>query len=159
MRSSRTSRTLVSLGLLWLAAAGAGRSVAGRAGDVRVESFRLLNEGVSAYNRGLYDEAVEKLRQSSSIALNSFRAHYYYGLALSATRQYTEAVEILTVALDLNPEDFRTMVAVGDAHLKLGDVNEARGYNRWVESGPENPALRGFVGGNCSWFDKLTTNG
>ena len=126
MRSTRTRRTLISLGLLWLATAGTDLSLAGRAGDVRVESFRLLNEGVSAYNRGRYDEAVEKLRRSTSIALNSFRAHYYYGLALSATRQYTEAVEMLTVALDLNPVDFRTLVAVGDAHLRLGDVNESR---------------------------------
>ncbi len=146
MRSSRTSRTLVSLGLLWLAAAGAGRSVAGRAGDVRVESFRLLNEGVSAYNRGLYDEAVEKLRQSTSIALNSFRAHYYFGLALSASRQYQEAVEILTVALDLNPVDIRSLVALGDAHLKLGDANEARaGYVQALKLRPAfPPALDGL---------------
>ncbi len=126
MRSTRIRRTLVLLGLLWLATAGSDRALAGRAGDVRVESFRLLNEGVSAYNRGLYDEAVEKLRQSTAIALNSFRAHYYYGLALSATRRYTEAIEWLTVGLDLNPEDLRTLVALGHAHLKLGDVNESR---------------------------------
>ena len=144
MRSSRTSRTLVSLGLLWLAAAGAGRSVAGRAGDVRVESFRLLNEGVSAYNRGLYAEAVEKLGRSTAIALNSFRAHYYYGLALSATRQYPEAIEMLTVALDLNPVDLRSLVALGDARLKLGDVNEARaGYVQALKLRPAFPPARG----------------
>jgi tetratricopeptide (TPR) repeat protein len=147
MRSTRTRRTLVLLSLLWLASAGTDRSLAGRAGDVRVESFRLLNEGVSAYNQGLYDDAVEKLRQSSSMALNSFRAHFYYGLALSATRQYTESVEILTVALDLNPDDFRTMVAIGDAHLKLGDVNEARaGYVLALKLRPAYPpALDGLA--------------
>lgn len=125
MTWTRTIRICLSLGLLLqLAAVVPGR--AGRAGEVRVESFRLLNEGVSAYNRGLYDEAVDRLRRSTAIALSSFRAHYYLGLSLNATREYREAIEVLTVALDLNPGDLRTLVGLGDAHLKLGDVGEAR---------------------------------
>ena len=75
-----------------LAAGTGGELMAGRAGEVRVESFKLLSEGVSAYNRGLYDEAVTKLRRCSSLALNSFRAYYYLGLALSASREYGEAM-------------------------------------------------------------------
>ena len=51
-----------------------GSILAGNAVVVRVDSFRLLNEGVTAYKRGSYAEAVEKLQQSASMALNSFRA-------------------------------------------------------------------------------------
>ena len=126
MASTGTSRIFLSAGLLLLAATFAERSLAGRANEVRVESFRLLNEGVSAYNRGLYEEAVDRLRRSTAIALSSFRAHYYLGLSLNATREYREAIEILTVALDLNPGDLRTLVGLGDAQLKLGDVGESR---------------------------------
>ena len=121
-----TTRTLLTAALLLSAATVGGRSLAGRAAEVRVESFQLLNEGVSAYNRGLYDEAVDRLRRSTAIALNSFRAHYYLGLSLNATREYREAIEILTVALDLNPGDLRTLVGLGDAQLKLGDIGESR---------------------------------
>ena len=45
-------------------------------------------QGVSAFNRGEYPTAVSKLRECASIALNSFRAHYYLGLALIGERQY-----------------------------------------------------------------------
>jgi tetratricopeptide (TPR) repeat protein len=121
-------------------------AVAGRAADVRVEAFKLLNEGVSAYNRGLYDEAVEKLERCTAIALNSFRAHYYYGLALSAARRYEEAVESLDVALDLGPRDLQALIALGNAQLKLGDVDEARaGYARALKLRPAHaPALDGM---------------
>ena len=87
--------------ILLISASLAPRTVlAGRASEMRVEAFELLSEGVAAYNRGDYPGAVEKLRRATSIALNSFRAHYYLGLALNASRRYEEALETLGVALD-----------------------------------------------------------
>jgi tetratricopeptide (TPR) repeat protein len=144
MRPIAKSRILVAAGLL-LAVLAQHPTAAGRAGDVRVEAFELLNQGVSAYNRGLYDEAVESLGRCTAIALNSFRAHYYYGLALSASRRYAEAVEMLNVALDLEPQDLQALVALGNAHLKLGDIDEARaGYARALKLRPAHaPALDG----------------
>jgi len=59
---------------------------AGRAADVRRESHELLNAGVAAYRQGDYATAVDKLRRSAAMALNSFRAHYYLGLALIGDR-------------------------------------------------------------------------
>ena len=146
MRPIAKTRILVAAGLL-LAVLAQHPTLAGRAGDVRVEAFELLNEGVSAYNRGLYDEAVESLGRCAAIALNSFRAHYYYGLALSASRRYVEAVETLNVALDLEPEDLQALVALGNAQLKLGDIDEARaGYARALKLRPAHaPALDGVA--------------
>jgi tetratricopeptide (TPR) repeat protein len=144
MRLIARTRPLGVAGLL-LAVLAQHPTVAGRAGDVRVEAFELLNEGVSAYNRGLYDEAVDKLGRCAAIALNSFRAYYYYGLALSASRRYDDAVEMLEVALDLEPEDLQALVALGNAQLKLGDIDEARaGYARALKLRPAYaPALDG----------------
>jgi tetratricopeptide (TPR) repeat protein len=129
------------------AAALAAPARAGRAAEVRVESFRLLNEGVSAYERGLYDEAVEKLGRCSAISLSSFRPYYYYGLALTATRRYAEAVEALRIALELEPQDLMALVALGDALLQLGDVDEARAaYARAIKARPAHaPALDGLA--------------
>jgi tetratricopeptide (TPR) repeat protein len=142
-----TQRRAIVVVMLLAAALAQLPAEAGRAGDVRVEAFKLLNQGVSAYNRGLYDEAVERLGRCTSIALNSFRAYYYYGLALAAARRYEEAVEALTVALDLEPHDLQALMAMGDAHLKLGDVNEARaGYARALKLRPAHaPALDGLA--------------
>jgi tetratricopeptide (TPR) repeat protein len=142
MRSTR----LLAAGAL-LASLALPPALAGRARDVRVEAFTLLNEGVSAYNRGLYEEAVQKLGRCAATALNSFRAYYYYGLALSASRRYAEAVEALEVALDLEPEDLQALVAMGDAQLKRGDVEEARAsYARALKLRTAHaPALDGIA--------------
>jgi len=139
-------RLRLRAGVSLLLAALSAPAVAGRAADVRVEAFQLMNEGVSAYNRGLYDEAVEKLRRCSDIALNSFRAYYYYGLALSASRRYADAIVALDVALDLEPEDLQALVAHANAYLKLGDVEEARAsYARALKIRPAHaPALDGM---------------
>ncbi|MCP3982513.1 MAG: tetratricopeptide repeat protein [bacterium] len=120
---------------------------AGRAGEIRTEAFRLLNQGVAAYKRGEYALAGEKLERSTSMALNSFRAHFYLGLARIGERRYAEALEPLEVALDLDPNHLQSLIATGDAHLKMGDTEEARAaYFRAVRLRPEySPALDGLA--------------
>jgi len=99
---------------------------AGKAGEVRVLAYKLLNQGVAAYKRGDYPEAIEHLERSSSMALNSFRAYYYLGLSLIGDRRYNTAIEALDIALDLDPDHLMSHVAMGDARLKLGDLSEAQ---------------------------------
>ena len=126
-----------------------GAILAGNAVVIRVDAFRLLNEGVTAYNRGRYAEAVEKLRQSASMALNSFRAYHFLGLALIGNRQYEEALAALEIALDLDPYHLNSLVAFGDAHLKMGEADEATAaYYRALKIRPEFPnALDGIARG------------
>ena len=120
---------------------GSVRSHAGNAGEIRARSFRLLNEGVSAYSAGRYDEAEDKLRQASEIALNNFRAYLYHGLALSGLRRHQEALASLEVALDLEPTHLQALTALGDTYLALGDIGEARaGYFRALKVRAEYPA-------------------
>ena len=108
------------------------------AAKVREQSFRLLNQGVAAYKRGEFTLAAAKLEQSASVALSSFRAYYYWGLALNGARRYEEAIEALEIALDLDPTHLQSLVALGDANLKLGDLDEARGaYFRTLKIRPE----------------------
>jgi tetratricopeptide (TPR) repeat protein len=112
--------------------------LAGRAAEVRRRAYELLNEGVTAYKNGDFPAAIDKLRESSGLALNSFRAYFYLGLALSADRRYTEAVESLNIALDLDPAHLQSLVALGDAQWKLGDLAEAdAAYFRALKLRPE----------------------
>jgi tetratricopeptide (TPR) repeat protein len=124
----RSRRVLFSTILVIVLISGvfAPWSEAGRAGDVRKEAFSLINQGVTAYKNGDYAIAVERLRQASSMALNNFRAHFYLGLALIGDRRYRDALEALSIALDLDPDHLQSLVAVGDAYLKLGDISEAQ---------------------------------
>lgn len=132
---------------LLAALAATPAALAGRAADVRTRAFEELNQGVAAYRRGDYAVAAEFLASSASAALNSFRAHFYLGLALIGDRRYEEAVEALTVALDLDPSHLQAHVAMGDARLKQGDLNEARAsYVRALQLRPEYaPALDGIA--------------
>jgi tetratricopeptide (TPR) repeat protein len=115
-------------------------TVAGKAGQVRARSFKLLNQGVAAYKRGDFADAVGYLSESAGMALNSFRAYFYLGLALIGDRRYSDALEALEVALDLDPGHVQSMVAQGDAFLKLGDLEEARAsYYMALKLRPEFP--------------------
>jgi tetratricopeptide (TPR) repeat protein len=122
-------------------------AAAGRAGDVRTESFELINRGVTAYKNGEYDIAVENLERAASMALNNFRAHFYLGLALIGERRYREAIDVLNIALELDPDHLQSLVGVGDAYLKLGDLEEAKaGYFRALKFRAEYPdALDGLA--------------
>lgn len=130
-----------------LSVAGSPAVDAGKAADVRREAFEALNRGVTAYKNGDFERAVELLQQSAGVALNSFRAHYYLGLALIGDRRYSDAIDVLNVALDLDPSHLQSLAAFGDAHLKLGDLGEARaGYFRALKLRPEYaPALDGLA--------------
>jgi len=114
---------------------------AGQAQEVRTESFRLLNQGVAAYKKGDYAEAVAALERSTSMALNSFRGYFYLGLARIGDRRYPEALQALDVALDLDPGHLQSHIAAGDAHLKMGDLPESRAsYFRGLKLRPEYAA-------------------
>lgn len=101
---------------------------AGKAGEVRKDAFRLLNEGVAAYNRGDFRAAIPPLQQASTMALNSFRSYYFLGLALAGDRRYADAIEAYKIALDLDPDHLQGNVAIADAWLAVGDADEATPY-------------------------------
>ncbi len=92
----------------------------------RNTAFKLQSEAMRLYKDGDYKKAIELLRKVTNLSLNSFLAHFYLGLSLSADRQYAQAVEPLKTALDLEPGHIQAHIALGDAYLKLGDVPEAR---------------------------------
>jgi tetratricopeptide (TPR) repeat protein len=139
LKATRSTLSLALLSVLVVSALTPAVQ-AGKAGEIRTRSFKLLNQGVSAYKRGEYATAVEKLSQSAAMALNSFRAHFYLGLALIGDRRYEESIAALTVATDLDPSHLQGIVALGDAYLKHGDLAEAHAaYFRALKLRPEYP--------------------
>ncbi|HEX4822888.1 MAG TPA: tetratricopeptide repeat protein [Candidatus Polarisedimenticolaceae bacterium] len=117
-----------SLAPVLIAALLSPAALAGTANQVRKDAFRLLNEGVAAYNRGAFRDAIPPLQQAATMSLNSFRAHYFLGLALAGDRRYSEAVESYRVALDLDPSHLQANVSMADAWLAQGDADEGSPY-------------------------------
>ena len=130
-----------------LALPAAATAWAGTATDVRKEAFNLLNQGVAAYNRGDFKAAIDALTKASNMSLNSFRTNYFLGLALTGDRRYGDAVQALSVALDLDPSHLQANVASGDALLAQGIVDEASPfYYRALKLRAEYPpALDGLA--------------
>jgi tetratricopeptide (TPR) repeat protein len=132
---------------LLVAATTVTTTFAGKANDVRKEAFKLLNEGVAAYNRADYRSAIIPLQKVAAMSLNSFQANYFLGLALAGDRRYADAVEAYKIALDLEPDHLQANVAIGDSWLAQGDTDEALPY--YVRAGklrPEYaPALDGLA--------------
>ncbi|MFQ5701966.1 MAG: tetratricopeptide repeat protein, partial [Acidobacteriota bacterium] len=93
--------------------------------EVRARVFRLLTDGIRAYKEGRPKDAIPLLEEAAGIALNSFRAYYYLGLAYKSDRQYKKSIEPLAVALELDPVNLSARVALGDCYLNRGDPTEA----------------------------------
>ena len=115
--------------------------------EAKNKAFNTMNQGTQLYEQGDYRGAIDLLRQSVGIALNSFQAHYQLGLALREARLYQEAVEPLRVAIDLNPKHLQAHVALGDCHAKLGDAREAEAeYQRALDLQPDYAAAFDGIG-------------
>lgn len=118
-------QSLVFAALLALASAGQAHAEVSRSQELRASVFKDLTDGIQAYKEGRPKDAIPLLERAADIALNSFRAYHYLGLAYFADRQYRKALEPQEVALELDPVSLPAHVALGDCHLKLGDPGEA----------------------------------
>ena len=129
-------------------------SFAGKANDVRKDAFKLLNEGVAAYNRADYRAAIAPLQKAAAMSLNSFPANYFLGLAFAGDRRYADAVTAYKIALDLDPEHLQANVSIGDAWLMLGDTDEALPY--YVRAGKLRPEYAPALDGTARVAEALS---
>jgi len=130
-----------------LTVASWGRADVSRSQELRASVFRDLTDGIQAYKEGRPKDAIPLLERAADIALNSFRAYHYLGLAYYADHQYRKALEPLEVAIELDPVSLPAHVALGDCHLKLGDPEEALAeYHRTLTLQADYaPALDGLA--------------
>lgn len=105
--------------------------------ELKARAFSQLSEGIEAYRKADIKRAIEILEQVARVALNSFRAYYYLGVAYKADRQYTRAIEPLSFALELDPTNLQAHVDLGDCYLKRGDIEESLAeYHRSIAVQP-----------------------
>jgi len=130
-----------------LAAIGTAGAEVSRSQELRARVFKDLTDGIQAYKEGRPKDAIPLLEAAADVALNSFRAYFYLGLAYSSDRQYRKALDPLGVALELDPVNLPARVAIGDCHLKLGDPEEALAeYHRALRLQEDYaPALDGLA--------------
>jgi tetratricopeptide (TPR) repeat protein len=145
-RSTASRAALLAVVLLTLPAGAAPRAEVSRSQELRARVFKMLNDGIQAVKEGRPKDAIPLLEQASNIALNSFRAYFYLGVAYKADRQYQKAVEPLQIALELDPVNLQARVTLADCYLKRGDPAEALAeYHRALaQQGDYAPAFDGL---------------
>ncbi|HET6373104.1 MAG TPA: tetratricopeptide repeat protein, partial [Candidatus Polarisedimenticolia bacterium] len=125
-RSHVTARPILAFAaIVWMLGASVPRAEVSWSQEVRARVFKLLTEGIKAYKEGRPKEAIPLLSDAADVALNSFTAYYYLGLALKADRQYERAIEPLQIAIELEPVNLQARVALADCYLKHGEPAEA----------------------------------
>jgi len=145
-RSTAARTALLAAVLLALPAGASPRADVSRSQELKARVFKMLNDGIQAVKEGRSKDAIKLLEQASNIALNSFRAYFYLGVAYKADRQYQKAVEPLQVALELDPVNLQARVTLADCYLKRGDPAEALAeYHRALaQQGDYAPAFDGL---------------
>jgi len=108
-----------------LAAPASSASELSHSQELKAKTFSILSEGIGAYRKGEAKKAIELLLQVTSVALNSFRAYFYLGLAYKLDRQFAKAIEPISFALELDPTNMQAHVDLGDCYLHRGDTEEA----------------------------------
>lgn len=133
-RSTSSVPLLAALCLLASGASGTTQGAVSRSQQLKAETFDRMSKGIKAVKEGDPKGAIELLEEVARVALNSFRAHYYLGMAYKADRQYLKAIDSLSFALDLDPAHMQAHVDLGDCYLKRGDTGEALAeYHRALE--------------------------
>jgi CheY-like chemotaxis protein len=86
---------------------------------------QALKAGVTAYQAGDVDAAIEHLRRGVAIDPLAYRLHFHLGLLYGKKSQVYEAIQHLERALDINPKHFAAMKNLAALYQKAGFRNKA----------------------------------
>lgn len=108
----------------------------------------VLISGVSAYMRGEYEQAVNRLRHYTELAPAFIEPRQILAAAEMRLGRAKNAVETLAPAVDGNDQASDTLLAmIAEAALRGGDLEGARGYlQRAAAKAPENTTVRESLG-------------
>lgn len=91
---------------------------------------------------GSYDDAIKALSQMMLVASDDGRVVSEYGKTLAAMGRATDAINFLTRAQQLTPEDWTVYSAMGVAYDESGDqVKAAQAYDHALKLKPGEPSV------------------
>jgi tetratricopeptide (TPR) repeat protein len=115
--------------------------------DAFSQQPQSLDEGISLYKAGKYDEAVTALAKARQEDPKSSSAAFFLGLSYKQTMEYEKALPNFQDAVTLTPKIKEALVELIDVNLQLGRLDEAK---KWIAVGEEEnvlPAKTAFLKG------------
>ncbi len=98
----------------------------------------LLDQGIKLYEQQQYTEAVIKLMEYTRQRDDDPYGHFYAGLSLLHTNEFNDAIGHLKIAANLSKKQGKEILLekchwfLGNAYLKLNDVNSSLQQLQWV---------------------------
>lgn len=115
--------------------------------DAFCQQPQSLDEGISLYKAGKYDEAVTALTKARQEDPKSSSAAFFLGLSYKQTMEYEKASGNFQDAVTLTPKIKEALIELIDVNLQLGKLDEAK---KWIAVGEEEnvlPAKTAFLKG------------
>jgi len=99
----------------------------------------LFNLAQAYFAVGQKAKAIELVKSLSEQAKNDVRTHFTLGVLLAGQRQYSEAIHEFETADALKPDTFEILHNLGQAYLRRGDNEKARGVlSRALKLSPDS---------------------
>jgi CheY-like chemotaxis protein len=106
--------------------------------DVSAAAEQALMAGVSAYQAGDLDGAIEHLKRGVGIDPLAYRLHFHLGLLYGKKALVYEAIQHLETALHINPKHFPAMKNLAVLYQKAGFRNKAiETWERAISAAPD----------------------
>ena len=85
----------------------------------------LYDRGVSYYDEGLIDKAIEEFKEVLELDPDDVETHYHLGNAYADKEMFDEAISIYKKAIERNPEFIDAYLSLGTLYLDMDMVDEA----------------------------------
>jgi tetratricopeptide (TPR) repeat protein len=115
--------------------AAAQKSVSQEPADVE----QIYQAGVSYYESGDYEKAIEAYKRAIQLAPASVDSYYHLGMAFSSLGRFKEAIKAYNSAIRLRPEYAVAYYNLGHAYSNLREHEKAvRAFQRAIQYEPDN---------------------
>ncbi len=85
----------------------------------------LYDRGISYYDKGMIDKAIEEFKEILEIDPGDVDTHYHLGNAYADKEMFDEAISIYKKAIEKNPEFIDAYLSLGMLYLDMDKVDEA----------------------------------
>lgn len=113
-----------------------------------------FSKGVSNFNEGRFEEALQALNRAAELEPQEAETHYYLGLVHNQLRGFPSAVAAFKRALELDPALKKVHYELGVAYFNLPDYPQAIQELQWAEEYEPRRAMVPFFLGYAHYLQK-----
>ncbi|MDG5814592.1 tetratricopeptide repeat protein [Chitinispirillales bacterium ANBcel5] len=89
--------------------------------DPPLKAIVLVHRGMAYFSESKYTSALNDFRAATKCEPTNSRAFYHLGIANRIQNKNAEAIDSLKTSIDLNPYDFRALLALAMTYYEVGD--------------------------------------